>query len=413
MKKPADSGLRHGVPAAALVSGPQVALLAGLGALGSLATNIILPAFPDMAASLDVTERELGLTLSSFFIAFGLGQLFVGPLSDRFGRKWPLLAGVAVFVAGSAICVLASNLEIMIAGRILQALGACATAVLSRAIARDLYEGEALARVLAMVMVAMAAAPGFSPLIGSALNHIFGWQLIFFGLAVFAVLIAWIYAANIGETRPALASRPPSLSQIMLAYGQLARDGRFIFPALSVGLILGSLYTFFATAPSILITTIGLTSFQLALYFAATVVIVFSAGFLAPRLSARFGAQTAAMTGAVIALCGSLLILTFSGTPDLWSLTCGLSLFLFGMGVLNPVGTAITLGPFGAQAGLASALLGFLQMGCAAIGATLASVIDLPPAPALGLVMTVGSLLAMLAFAGVFLKAKHKPQHPA
>ena len=413
MKKIAEHGALPTAPASAPVTGPRVALLAGLGALGSLATNIILPAFPEMAADLNVTERDLGLTLSSFFIAFGVGQLFVGPLSDRFGRIWPLLVGAVIFVAGSTICALASNLDMMIAGRILQALGACATAVLSRAIARDLYEGEALARVLAMVMVAMAAAPGFSPLIGSGLNHIFGWQLIFVGLAGFAIAIAVFHAASIGETRPATASRPPSLFQVAQAYGQLAGDRRFIFPALSVGLILGSLYTFFAAAPSILITTIGLSSFQLALYFAATVVIVFSAGFLAPRLSAHLGAHGAAMTGALAAVTGSLIILTFSGTPSLWTLTAGLALFLFGMGLLNPIGTAITLGPFGAQAGLASALLGFLQMGCAAVGATLASMMDLPPAVALGLVMSVGSLLAAITFAGVFLKAGRSAQQQA
>ena len=136
-------------------------LLAGLAALGALATNIILPAFPQIGASLGVSSQELGLTLSSFFVAFAFGQLLVGPLSDRFGRKWHVLGGLAVFVAGSVLCALAGTLPVLILGRVIQAFGACAASVLSRAIARDLFDGEALARALALTMIAMAAAPAF------------------------------------------------------------------------------------------------------------------------------------------------------------------------------------------------------------------------------------------------------------
>lgn len=157
------------------LTGAMLFLLAGLAALGTLATNIILPAFPEIGADLGVSERDLALTLSSFFIAFAVGQLFVGPLSDRFGRKWLVLGGLATFIAGSVLCALAVSLDMMILGRLIQALGACAASVLSRAIARDLFDGEALARALALVMVAMAAAPGFSPLVGNALaNYLVG-----------------------------------------------------------------------------------------------------------------------------------------------------------------------------------------------------------------------------------------------
>lgn len=376
----------------------RLALLAGLAALGSLATNIILPAFPQIGSDLGVTERDLGLTLSSFFLAFAVGQLFVGPVSDRFGRKWPVLVGVAAFVVGSLICAFAPNLEIMIAGRTLQALGACAASVLSRAIARDLYEGETLARVLAIVMVAMAASPGFSPFIGSVLNQTFGWQMIFAVVAAFALVLGWRYVVSIGETRPARSTWPAEQSSALKAYARLAGDARFIFPALSVSLIIGSLYTFFAAAPATLIGALGMTGFQLSLYFAATVIIVFTAGFLAPHLARQFEASRAAMFGALTALTGTLVMLAFSLDPSIWTLTLGLGLFLFGMGIINPLGTAITLQPFGAEAGLASALLGFLQMGCAAIGATLASVIALQPTVSLALVMSAGAILGMVAF---------------
>lgn len=144
-------------------SGTQVlVLLASLAALGTLATNIILPSFPSMGAELGISSREMGLTLSYFFVAFAVGQLLVGPVSDRYGRKWLVIGGLLIFSLGSLLCAYASSLHTLLAGRVVQALGVCAASVLSRAIARDLFEGEALARILALIMVAMAAAPGFS-----------------------------------------------------------------------------------------------------------------------------------------------------------------------------------------------------------------------------------------------------------
>src|SRR5882724_7769277 len=159
-------------PSERRLTGEILFLLAGLAALGALATNIILPAFPRIGASLGVSSQELGLTLSSFFVAFAFGQLLAGTLSDRCGRKWLVLGGLAVFAAGGVLCALADSLSFLVFGRVIQALGACAASVLSRAIARDLFEGDALARALALTMIAGAAAPGFSPLLGTALDGI-------------------------------------------------------------------------------------------------------------------------------------------------------------------------------------------------------------------------------------------------
>ena len=379
-------------------------LLAGLAALGSLATNIILPAFPQIGAELNVSPRDLALTLSSFFVAFAFGQILVGPLSDRFGRKWLVLGGLATFVVGCLVCALASDISVLILGRIIQALGACAASVLSRAIARDLFDGEALARALALTMIAMAASPGFSPLIGSALSGLFGWQTIFVGVAAFAAVLAGCYWKMLGETHPVERREALGLSAVGLAYIRLATNQRFILPALAVSLVIGALYTFFAAAPAVLISVLGLTGLQLAFYFAGTVVIVFAAGFLAPRLARRWNPVAAGALGLGFAVAGSGLILAFSGAPDLVTITIGLTLFLFGMGLINPLGTAIALQPFGREAGMASALLGFLQMGCAAIGSTGASLLPMPPTVSLAAIMLGGSLLAAAAFTPVGLR---------
>jgi DHA1 family bicyclomycin/chloramphenicol resistance-like MFS transporter len=381
-------------------------LLAGLAALGSLATNIILPAFPQIGVDLGVTPRDLALTLSSFFVAFAFGQIFVGPLSDRFGRQWLVLGGLATFVVGSAMCALAGDISLLILGRVTQALGACAASVLSRAIARDLFEGEALTRALALTMVVMAASPGFSPLIGNAANSLFGWQVIFLGVATFAVVLAGYYWRTLGETHPAARREALSLTAVASGYVRLATDARFILPALAVSLIIGALYTFFATAPAVLISVLGLSGLQMALYFAATVVIVFAAGFLAPRLARRHGPVVAALIGLGFAVVGAGVMLATSGAPGLTALTVGLSLFLFGMGVVNPLGAAIALQPFGREAGLASALLGFLQMGCAAIGSALASVLPMAATISLAAVMLGASLLATAVFVPISLRAR-------
>src|SRR5437764_1408594 len=178
----------------------EIAVLAALAATGTLATNILLPSLPQMAASLNVSSAAVTSAITVFLAVFAFGQLVVGPISDRYGRRWPVLTGFAVFFAGSVWCGLATDLPGLLAGRVVQAAGACATSVLSRAIARDLFSGAALGRAMALIMIAMAAAPGFSPLLGGALDHAFGWRSEFVFVGVFAAMAAVAYGMVLGET---------------------------------------------------------------------------------------------------------------------------------------------------------------------------------------------------------------------
>src|SRR6478609_5713254 len=230
----------------------QIAVLAALAATGTLATNILLPSLPQMAASLNVTSAAVTSAITIFLAVFAVGQLVVGPISDRYGRRWPVLAGFAVFFAGSVWCGLATDLQNLLIGRVIQAAGACATSVLSRAIARDMFSGAALARAMTLIMIAMAAAPGFSPLLGGTLDHTFGWRSEFVLVAAFAALGALAYGTVLGETHH--ATRTP-LDPLAIAknYFGLIADRRFVVPAATVSLIMGGLFSMFAATPRVLI----------------------------------------------------------------------------------------------------------------------------------------------------------------
>ncbi|WP_413791530.1 MULTISPECIES: multidrug effflux MFS transporter [unclassified Pseudomonas] len=380
------------------LTGKIVALLAGLAAISMLSTNIILPAFAAIGEDLGVTARELGLTLSSFFITFALGQLVVGPLADRYGRQKLVLGGLSVFVVGTVIAGFASTLDILIAGRVVQALGVCAASVLSRAIARDLFEGETLARALSLTMIATAAAPGFSPLAGSVLAVTLGWRAIFILVGLAAVVLAFFYVRDLGETHPADRRAPHSAKSVVLAYRQLLLDRRFILPALSMGLLLSGLFASFGAAPAILMQGFGLTSVQTGLYFASTVFVVFAAGMAAPRLAHRHGARIVTLLGIACAMTGGGLLLVGPAVPGLWWYALSMVTFLWGMGLANPLGTAITMGPFGKEAGMASALLGFISMGAAALTTWLASVLSFAPITTLGGIQATACLVALVLF---------------
>src|SRR5256885_4421719 len=219
----------------------QIAVLASLAATGTLATNILLPSLPQMAAALNVSTPAVTSAITVFLAVFALGQLVVGPISDRYGRRWPVLTGFVVFLAGSIWCGLATDLPSLLTGRVIQAAGACATSVLSRAIARDLFSGAALGRAMALIMVAMAAAPGFSPLLGGALDHVFGWRSEFVFVGLFAAIGAIAYGAVLGETHR--STRIP-LNPLAIAknYISLIIDRRFLVPAATVSLIMGGLF---------------------------------------------------------------------------------------------------------------------------------------------------------------------------
>jgi DHA1 family bicyclomycin/chloramphenicol resistance-like MFS transporter len=375
----------------------RIAVLAAMAATGTLATNILLPSLPTMAASLNASSAAITSAITVYLAAFALGQLAAGPISDRYGRRWPVLAGFAVFLAGSIWCGLATDLPGLLIGRVIQAAGACFTSVLSRAIARDLFSGPALARAMALIMIAMAAAPGFSPLLGGALDYYFGWRAEFAFVAAFAAVGAVCYGALLGETHHATRIALDPLA-VALNYLGLIRDRRFLVPAATVSLIMGGLFAIFAATPRILIEGLHFTPIELGLFFAGTVMI--AAGILATRLAPRFGLDRSIRGGLLVAAIGSVAMLLVSAyIPTFFPFLAAMCIFLLGMGIVNPLGIAQALSPFGEKAGAASALIGFWQMMAAAIAVWLAAAISHDAMFALGIVLTATSLAAVALYA--------------
>ena len=376
----------------------QIAVLAGLAALGTLATNILLPSLPKMAAALDVSSAAVTSAITIFLAVFALGQLVVGPISDRRGRQWPVLAGFAIFLIGSIWCAFSGSLAGLLIGRVIQAVGACSTSVLARAIARDLFSGAALGRAMALIMIAMSAAPGFSPLLGGALDHFWGWRSEFVFVAVFAAVGAIAYGAILGETHRSVRT-PLHPFAIAKSYGELLLDRRFVVPAATVSLIMGGLFSVFSAMPRVLIEALHFTPIQLGLFFAGTVLIVFAAGVSATRLASRSGLDRSIRLGLLATVVGGIAVLTISiMRPTFLPFLGGMCVFLLGMGIVSPLATAQSLSPFGEKAGAASALLGFWQMMGAAIGVFMTAVISSDAMFSLGIVLTASSVLALGAY---------------
>ncbi len=373
-----------------------ILLLAALTALAMLATNIVLPVMPAMIADVGAPPVATGTLLWAFLAVFAVGQLIAGPLSDRLGRRTVLFAGLAVFVAGSVLAAAATDLASLVSGRALQGLGAAAASALSRAVLRDLFEGPALAHALGWVMSIMAAAPGFSPLAGALIGEAWGWRATFVALIVVALVIALAHQVVVGETLPTPRRSRRGVRELARGYATLLATARFIRPALSNALAMAALFAYFATSPAIL-RSFGVGTIGIGVFFGVTVFAVFAASHRAPRLGARIGPARVIGLGLAIAVAASIVAAVAGAAGPL-----GLGLYvvaavalLCGIGLIVPTSTALTLGPFAAQAGQASALLGFLQMGAATLSLLVLPALSLSATASLALVIAANALLAL------------------
>jgi len=383
----------------ALSGRPLIALLASLAAIGPLSTSLYLPSLPEIRDQLGATTGEAQLTLAASLVGFALLQLVYGPLSDRFGRRWALGSGLAIYVAANAACAFAQAIGALIAARFVQGVGGCAGAVIARAVVRDQFPPQRMAAVMAVIGMSVSLAPTVAPLIGGQIHDLLGWRANFVALmAAGALLLALAWFA-LPESPRAGEYGAISLRRVFADYGRLLRNRAFLLNSLVLGLGFGGLFAYVAGAPIVLIAMLGVPP---DLYGVYTVPgpIGFLIGAAAARRSHRRAPAFMVALGAAVSLGGALVLLGFAlaGWLSIWALIGPMFFFSLGLGLSMPNAMTGALTQQPAIAGTASALMGFVQMSIGALGSAMVAALpgetDLPMA-----LVTAGMAAASLAAA--------------
>jgi MFS transporter, DHA1 family, multidrug resistance protein len=344
------------------------ALLSLLTALGPLAVDMYLPSFPDIGRLLAASPATVQLTLSLYMVAYAVGQVVYGPMSDRYGRLPVMRFALAVYCAASFACVLAPNIEMLLAARTLQALGASGAIVLARAIVRDLYSGARAGRELSLMGAIMALAPVFAPMIGGLLQSAFGWRSHFVLQIAFGLIAAYFVWRKLPET---LRERTGSISPraIFAGYAEIARNRAVLAYVGMLAVSFTGVFAWISGSSFVLQDIYGLSALSFGLAFAAA-----SGGYLAgtavaTRIVLRLGIDRTIGLGALILAAGglgALAAIPLGGSSPIPLITA-MALYATGMGLVQPQTMAGAMMPFPQRAGTASSLLGVSQMVCAAL----------------------------------------------
>nr|WP_173166906.1 multidrug effflux MFS transporter [Phytohabitans suffuscus] len=348
-----------------------VLVLGSLIAIGPLTIDMYLPALPAITAGLETTDTAVQLTLTGTLIGLALGQLLIGPLSDAYGRRAPLLAGLALHVVASVLCVVAPNVGVLGTLRVLQGIGIAASSVVTLAVVRDLFTGRAFASLFSQLMLVMGVAPILAPTLGGALLGWTDWRGVFVALAVFGVLLLGVAALRMEETLPAARRRPAGLRATLRGYGQLARDRTFVGLVFVAGLSMAALFGYVAGSSFVLQDEFGLSEQEFAIVFGAGAIGLIGASQINVRLLRRYSPQRILVAALTIGSAGGAVLLTFAATGfgGLTTLLASLWLVLTAAGLALPNAPALAMSRHGEAAGTAAALLGAVQFGVGAVAA--------------------------------------------
>jgi DHA1 family bicyclomycin/chloramphenicol resistance-like MFS transporter len=379
-----------------------VLVLGSLIALGPLTIDMYLPALPTLADDLRTTAAAAQLTLTGTLVGLALGQLLVGPLSDTFGRRRPLLVGVGVHVVASLLCLVAPNIEVLGGLRMLQGIGAASATVVSMAIVRDLFVGRAAATLFSRLMLVLGVAPVVAPTLGGEILRFTSWRGVFAVLAVLALALLVMAALALPETLPPERRRPLGLGNTARTYRALLRDRTFVGLVLVAGLAMAGLFGYVAGSSFVFQEQFGLDQQQFGLLFGAGAIFLIGGTQLNAVLLRRFEPRVLLPAALVLGTAAGvvLLLLAASDTGGLVGLVVPLWTVLFAVGVVLPNAPALALARHGETAGTAAALLGAVQMGVGAVISPLVGVLG-NDAVAMGVVVAGGTLLALAVLLAV------------
>ena len=380
-----------------------VLVLGVLTATGPLATDMYLPAFPQITGDLGTSESRVQLTLTAMMLGLAVGQLVIGPMSDAWGRRGPLLVGVAVFTVASVLCVFVADVTWFVVLRFVQGVAGAAGAVVSRAVVRDLFKGDDAVRFFSRLALVMMLAPLLAPLLGAQLLLVGPWQLSFLVLAVMSALSFVLVLVWLPESLPVGERRGRGPRALVATVGGLLRQPRFVGPVLTLGLSFGMLFTYVSAFSFVSQSEFGVSPQLYAGLFAVNALGMMAGTQLNGLLVGRVETLRRLGLGLVLALVsvGGLVVLALTGVAALWVVVALLALMMFSVGFVMPNATVTALdGQPVAVAGTASALMGGLQF---ALGGGVASLAGLtstgePSLVSMSVVMVSAAGLSLLAY---------------
>ncbi|MFG6176244.1 multidrug effflux MFS transporter [Halomonas sp. THAF12] len=381
-------------------SAATVAVLAALTALGPLATDMYLPAMPAMAEALGASPERIQLTLSLYMAGFALAQLICGPVSDRFGRRPVMIAGFGLFLVASLLCALAPSTEWLLLGRFLQALGGAAGPVLARAAVRDIHGPVEAGRVLSYMGSVMALAPALAPVIGAGLLAVFGWEAIFWLLAIYAVLMLAILAWWLPESLPAEQRQSIAPGAILANYRMLLGQRAFVGYTLTNAAAFAGMFAFLSGSSFVLIEYLGVSPGLYGVLFTLIVGGFFTGSMLSGRYSRRLGRDRLLSRATLLCALGGVVMaaLALLGVHTTWAIILPHIVYMIGFGIVMPQSMAGALAPNPQCAGSASSLFGFLQMTIAALGGAMVGQFHDGTSHTMALAIGLSGVLALAAY---------------
>ncbi|MBI3504046.1 MAG: multidrug effflux MFS transporter [Proteobacteria bacterium] len=339
-----------------------VGTLGMLLAITPMAVDMYLPALPTIGRALGASQDHVQLSLSGFFFAFAVGQLVWGPVGDRFGRRWPSLIGLVMFIAGSVGCWLAGDALVLAGWRVVQAFGAAAATVLARAMVRDVFDKDRSASVLSLMFLVMGAAPMFAPIVGSQILKIADWRMIFVVLGLLG-LIPLVPLMRQPETLPVERRRSVAAASVAGAYLRLLGDRRYLGYVGGGTGIMGAMFAYISGTPFVYIEMFDVGQDLFSLLFGLNIAGMMASSYLNSRIVLKYGSDRALRIGLVasVLFAGLLLVTGATGAFGLAGIVVPLFAFLSCLGLIGANATAGALADHPQIAGAASALAGFTQ----------------------------------------------------
>ena len=344
-------------------------LLALLTAIAPLTTDMFLPSLPSMTGVFQTDAASVQLILSVYLIGFAVAHLFYGPAADRFGRRPALLTGFAIYVAASFACIFAPTIEWLIAVRFAQAVGACAGPVLGRTIVRDLYSREQAARMLSYVSMTMGLAPTIAPVIGGYLQTAFGWRASFICLTALGSIIVLAIWHLLAETLAEPDARALQPRRMLENFGHLFASRTYVGYVLTGCFCFAGLFAYISGSSFVLVDVFGLSPSQYGYMFGLNGISVIVGSTIGGRITMRFGIDRMLLAATPIAAIAGLTMaaLAWTGVNHVAAIVAPMCLYTLALGIVLSQSIAGAISPFPQIAGVASALLGFLQMAFASL----------------------------------------------